>query len=47
MNRKELIDVLADKTGSSKIDTDRALSALLKYASVLRVLGAIPRRGKN
>ncbi len=30
MNRKELIDALADKTGTTKIDTDRALSALLE-----------------
>ena len=30
MNRKELIDALADKMGTTKIDTDRALSALLE-----------------
>ena len=33
MNRKKLIDALADKTGSSKIDTERALSALLEVIS--------------
>ena len=33
MNRKELIDALADKTGFSKIDTERALSALLEVIS--------------
>ena len=30
MNRKELIDALADKMGTTKMDTDRALSALLE-----------------
>lgn len=29
MNRKELIDALADKTGSTKADADRNISALI------------------
>ena len=29
MNRKELIDALADKTGSSKADADRSIAALI------------------
>ncbi|WP_269746043.1 HU family DNA-binding protein [Nitrosospira sp. NpAV] len=33
MNRKELIDALAAKTGSSKADADRALGALLDIIS--------------
>lgn len=33
MNRKELIDALATKTGSTKADTDRVLSALLEIIS--------------
>ncbi len=33
MNRKELIDVLAEKTDSSKADTERALGALLEVIS--------------
>ncbi|SCY54136.1 HU family DNA-binding protein [Nitrosospira sp. Nsp13] len=33
MNRKELIDALATKTGSSKVDADRALGALLDIFS--------------
>ncbi len=30
MNRKELIDALADKTGSSKADADRTIGALIE-----------------
>lgn len=30
MNRKELIDALADKTDSSKADADRCIAALLE-----------------
>ncbi len=30
MNRKELIDALADKTGSSKADADRNIGALIE-----------------
>ena len=30
MNRKELIDALSDKTGSSKADADRNISALIE-----------------
>jgi DNA-binding protein HU-beta len=30
MNRKELIDALSDKTGSSKVDADRNISALIE-----------------
>ena len=33
MNRKELIDALATKTGASKADADRALGALLEIIS--------------
>lgn len=33
MNRKELIDALADKTGSTKADADRNLSALIEIIS--------------
>ena len=33
MNRKELIDALATKTGSSKADADHAISALLEIIS--------------
>ena len=29
MNRKELIEALADKTGSSKADADRSIAALI------------------
>jgi DNA-binding protein HU-beta len=29
MNRKELIDALASKTGSSKADADRSIAALI------------------
>jgi DNA-binding protein HU-beta len=29
MNRKELIDVLATKTGSTKVDADRNIAALI------------------
>jgi len=29
MNRKELIDALAEKTGSTKVDADRNVSALI------------------
>jgi DNA-binding protein HU-beta len=29
MNRKELIDALADKTGSSKAEADRTIAALI------------------
>lgn len=33
MNRKELVDALATKTGSTKADADRAIGALLKIIS--------------
>jgi len=33
MNRKELIDALADKTGSTKVDADRNISALIEIIS--------------
>ncbi len=33
MNRKELVDVLATKTGSTKADADRAISALIEIIS--------------
>jgi len=33
MNRKELIDALADKTGSSKVDADRNISALIEIVT--------------
>jgi len=33
MNRKELIDALADKTGSSKADADRSIGALIEIIS--------------
>lgn len=33
MNRKELIDALADKTNSTKADADRAIGALLEIIS--------------
>lgn len=33
MNRKELIDALATKTGCSKADTDRAIDALIEIIS--------------
>ena len=34
MNRTELIDALADKTGSSKADAGRNIAALLDIISV-------------
>jgi DNA-binding protein HU-beta len=33
MNRKELIDALADKTGSSKADADRSIAALIEIVT--------------
>src|SRR5674476_1117463 len=33
MNRKELIDALSDKTGSSKADADRNISALIEIVT--------------
>ncbi len=33
MNRKELIDALSDKTGSSKADADRTIGALIDIIS--------------
>ena len=33
MNRKELVDALAAKTGATKADSDRAISALLEIIS--------------
>ena len=33
MNRKELINALADKTGSTKADADRNIAALLEIIS--------------
>ena len=41
MNRKELIDMLSDKTGSSKADADRNISALIEI-----VTGAL-KKGDN
>ncbi|BCK87537.1 DNA-binding protein HU-beta [mine drainage metagenome] len=41
MNRKELIDALADKTGSSKADADRTIGALIEI-----VTGAL-KKGDN
>jgi DNA-binding protein HU-beta len=33
MNRKEIIDALATKTGSSKVDAGRAISAMIEIIS--------------
>lgn len=33
MNRKELVDALSDKTGSSKAEADRTLGALIDIVS--------------
>ena len=33
MNRKELIDALADQTGSSKADADRCIAALIEIVT--------------
>ena len=41
MNRKELIDALADKTGSSKADADRNIGALLEI-----ITGALKKGDK-
>ncbi|MCG6932865.1 MAG: HU family DNA-binding protein [Gallionella sp.] len=41
MNRKELIDMLSDKTGSSKADADRNISALIEI-----ITGAL-KKGDN
>ena len=41
MNRKELIDALSDKTGSSKADADRNISALIEI-----ITGAL-KKGDN
>ncbi len=41
MNREELIDALADKTGSSKADADRTIGALIEI-----VTGAL-KKGDN
>lgn len=41
MNRKELIAALADKTGSSKVDADRNVLALLEIIS-----GTLKKGGK-
>jgi len=35
MNRKELIDALADKTGSTKVDADRNIAALIFVTAFL------------
>lgn len=41
MNRKELIDALADKTGSTKADADRNISALIE------IITATLKKGDN
>ena len=41
MNRKELIDALADKTGSTKADADRNIAALLE------IISATLKKGDN
>lgn len=41
MNRKELIDALADKTGSTKVDADRNIAALLE------IISATLKKGDN
>jgi DNA-binding protein HU-beta len=41
MNRKELIDALADKTGSPKADADRNIAALLE------IISATLKKGDN
>lgn len=41
MNRKELIDALANKTGSSKADADRNIAALID------VITATLKKGDN
>jgi len=41
VNRKELVDALADKTGSSKVDADRNIAALIDI-----VTGAL-KKGDN
>ncbi len=39
MNRKELVDALAEKTGGTKADADRHLSALLDVVTETMVKG--------
>jgi len=41
MNRKELIDALSTKTGSSKADADRNIAALIE------IIGATLKKGDN
>jgi DNA-binding protein HU-beta len=41
MNRKELIDVLATKTGSTKVDADRNIAALID------IITATLKKGDN
>ena len=41
MNRKELIDALADKTGSTKADADRSIAALIE------IVTAVLKKGDN
>lgn len=41
MNRKELIDALADKTGSTKADADRNIGALIE------IITATLKKGDN
>ena len=41
MNRKELINALADKTGSTKADADRNIAALLE------IISATLKKGDN
>ena len=41
MNRKELIDVLAAKTGSTKVDADRNIAALIE------IITATLKKGDN
>ena len=41
MNRKELIDALADKTGSTKANADRNIAALLE------IISATLKKGDN
>ncbi|MEQ1741090.1 MAG: HU family DNA-binding protein [Candidatus Nitrotoga sp.] len=41
MNRKELIGALADKTGTTKVDADRNIAALLE------IISATLKKGDN
>jgi DNA-binding protein HU-beta len=39
MNRKELIEVLADKTGSTKADADRNIAAIIEIITATLKMG--------